>query len=570
MEFLHSPPEEEEKVILALLVANKGDIFLLLYRWDTRTPLHRFKPMRCSGQRLAHEDGFPLMLIPCVSSLSFLLVTESGLIIYDQVTASQANTTRYSFKASDIAKSSGTAKTKQWTQWARPKRHLQHREQHDDIFLVREDGVIETCLIDFTDRKVKVTTSVTPGRLGICVDRAFCLLAGPAHTGGGDIIVAGGDMTDGGLFQARARQPMERIQTLPNGGPFQDLVLVNSSSKRTSRAAQTLGATEIFACCGQSEEHGSLAQIQYGLEAQIGWTVEHPDVASIERLWTLEVKSQESLLILSSHHSHTSMFALGLHEMDMEFADQQTYPGMDLDHVTLAAAMLGEGLLVQVTHSSVNLIPLVDRSTNSKFDIHQLQPLCADILVDLDLIAIAHRSSEVYGLSVCRVNQPPRTGNEGFGLEQVTQLQTRPISVQSAKLGGTAVILIGTEQGEIHAFGGPSRSRGQDASEGPSSRSSTEPRRCCCEFNLSPRSRDEPKGFASLWPSWRWASLCSSQHSKGDGRASPCCQSCRVLLPWPDHHHSCPRQLLGHEWDTNVSFRTLSICSEENQSPGSR
>ena len=453
MDFLHSPKDEQEKVILALLIANKGEIFLLLYRWDTRMPLHRFKPMRCSGQRLPAEDGFPLMLIPCVSSLSFLLVTESGLIIYDQVTASQANTTRYSFKASDIEGSNRLTRTKQWTQWARPKRHLQHRQMHDDIFLVREDGVIETCLIDFTNRKVKVTTSVTPGRLDICVDTAFCLLAGPAHAGGGDIIIAGGDMTDGGLFQARARRPMERIQTLSNGAPFHDMVLVNSKNKRMSGATQPGGDSEIFACCGHTDEHGSIAQIHYGLEAQIGWTVEHPDVASIERLWTLELKSQDSLLLLSSHHSHSSMFALGLQEMDLEFADSLAYPGLDFDSITLSAAMLIDDLLVQVTPGSVNIVPTRDQSQASKLDLRALKPLCADILVDTDLVVIAHSTSAAYGISMCRIVRSRDGLCEGVGLQQVANLQTRPICVHNAQLSGATIIVVGTEQGDLYAFG---------------------------------------------------------------------------------------------------------------------
>lgn len=452
MDFLHSPEDEREKVVLALLVANKGEIFLLLYRWDTRMPLHPFKPMRCSGQRLPPEDGFPMMLIPCISSLSFLLVTESGLIIYDQVTASQANTTRYSFKASDVTNSHDVPQTKHWTQWARPKRHLQYRKMHDDIFLVREDGVIETCLIDFTNRKVKVTTSVTPGRLDICVDSAFCLLAGPAHTGGGDIIIAGGDMTDGGLFQARARRPMERIQTLSNGAPFRDLVLVESKNNRPAAAAQHPDASAIFACCGLTEDRGSIAQIHHGLEARVGWTVEHPDVASIERLWTLEVKSQDSLLLLSSHHSHTSAFVLGLDEMDLEFADSLTYPGLDFDHTTLAAAILMEDLLVQVTATSLNLFPIREPSKASRLDISELRPLCADVLADMDLVAFAHLTADAYGLSMCRINESSEGVYEALGLQQVAHVQSRPLCIHTAKLNDTTIIWAGTEQGEIHAF----------------------------------------------------------------------------------------------------------------------
>jgi Mono-functional DNA-alkylating methyl methanesulfonate N-term len=435
-------------VILALLVANQGHIFLLLYRWDTRVPLHRFKPMRCSGQRLHVDDGFPLLLIPCVSSRSFLLVTESCLVVYDHVTASQANTTRYSFKASNDANLDGSSRAKRWTQWARPKRHLQHRQMHDDIFLVREDGVIETCLIDFSDKKVKVTTSITPGSLDICVDSAFCLLEAPAHTGGGDIIIAGGDMTDGGLFQARARQHLERIQTLSNGAPFQDLISVTSKRKSVGNTADT----NIFACCGNVGNRGTVVQIHHGLEAQVGWTLEHPDAASIERLWTLEVRSQEAMLLLSSHHSHTSMLVLGLQEMDLEFADSISCPGLDFNQITLAAAMLRNDLLIQITPTTLNIIPIVDQSKAGRMDISDLQAVCADISSEAGWAALGHPFNQRYGLSLCNFNQNTEGRNGASGIMQVAELRTRPLCVQFAKLSGMTALLVGTEQGELYVF----------------------------------------------------------------------------------------------------------------------
>ena len=451
MDFLHSPQDEKEKVILALIVANKGEMYLLLWRWDTRGPLHRIKPMRCSGQSVPSADGFPLMLIPCVSSFSFLLVTEAGLmVVYDQVFASEAHTTRYSLRASDITPSGGSSQSKQWTQWARPTRHLQYRLQHDDIFIIREDGVVETCLIDFTSRKVKVTTSVTPGRLDICVDTAFCLLAGPPHTGGGDIIIAGGDMTDGGVFQARARQPMERIQTLPNCSPVQDLVLVKAKDQQPSGTAQVTNTHNIFACCGHMHRQGSVALYDYGLEACIGWTVDHPDVKSIEQLWTFEIKTQDKLLLLSSHPSHTSMLMMDLHNADLEYADESMYPGLDFYQTTLAAALLQDDILVQITTTALNLQHLSEHTKALNLDIQSLQTLCAAILSESALIVIAHMSGANYVLSLCKLNTALDSTNAPSDIHRVSHMQSRPLSMSSSLLNGIPVVLTGTENGEVY------------------------------------------------------------------------------------------------------------------------
>jgi hypothetical protein len=450
MDFLYTPSDDPDKVILALVVANEGQLFLLLYRWDTRTPLHRFKPMRCSGQLLSPSDGFPLMLIPLTSSLSFLLITEQCFVVYDQVTASQASTTRYTFNASDAPPANGLSQTKKFTQWARPYRHLQYRANRDDIFLVREDGLVEICVIDFANRKVRIQIQHRPGKLGFNVDSAFCLLEGPSSHDGGEIIIAGGDLHDGGLFHAKARIPFERFQTLPNAAPFQDLVLVDPKDRQVS--AQSASTTPaLFACCGHVDGRSSVAQVHHGYEASIGATVEDPDCASIERMFTIELKSAKRLLLIMSHASHTTILTTNLSEIGLEATNSSTSSSFEHNQTTLAAAMINNKV-VQITPISLNIVHEDDMNGGLRFDVQKLQPICAEVVTELKAIAVGHVQGESFALSILDLTQLPQDGSELSGLHQLASLPSRPLCVKGAVLGDTHLLLVGTEAGDIYVL----------------------------------------------------------------------------------------------------------------------
>jgi hypothetical protein len=101
MDFLYNPRDEPEKAIIVLLVAKQGRTYILLYRWDTRLPLHELRPLRSSGHELPHEDCIPLMLIPCTATASFLLVTETEFVLWNRVLHSEPRRTAYAFRDPD-------------------------------------------------------------------------------------------------------------------------------------------------------------------------------------------------------------------------------------------------------------------------------------------------------------------------------------------------------------------------------------------------------------------------------------------------------------------------------------
>lgn len=448
MDFIKPSEEDPEKVILVLVVANAGETFLLLYRWDTKLPLHRLKPLRCSGQQLPIEDSLPLMLIPSTKPLSFLLVTETELVFYSKVTASRADRTSALFRMDKD--NVGRSQPLLWTQWAKPKRHLQYTQGNDDLFLMREDGRVMIYLIE-SRQNLRVRTEFSPGGLGFRVDTAFCLLAGPLHLGGGDILIAAGDMADGAVFHLKARQPLELVQTLPAHTPVNDLLLRPPSSLEAASDPVGSSVDEVYAACGRTPSHGFVAQLRFGYEAQIGLTMEHGDSASIQQIWVIESHSDGSLLLLASHVLHTSAIVFSLERMEVEHADSSSWPGLDLEAPSLAVGCIHPSTLIQVTSRSIHLVSMRTKGSIYKYDFAPATALSSDVMLNGEVIATAARNGTAYGIFVHKIES---TANNDLNLIQASHvsLPARSVCLRTAEFHGVHLVLISMENGLLGVY----------------------------------------------------------------------------------------------------------------------
>ncbi|KAK5033709.1 hypothetical protein LTR13_006761 [Exophiala sideris] len=353
MSFLRSLESDPNKVILVLLVYSGEQtqgIHQYLYSWDTRSPLQTIKPMSSSGRRLT-ESRLPSMLIPSARPYSFMIVMDTGISYYENVHTNDTKRIHCPF----VDPPSGSL---EWVQWAKPRRHNEYLRKRDDVVLVREDGLVRYFQIEKAS-SAKFNTNFPIGPLGFRVDTAFCMLAGPPSKGG-DIIIAGGSMTDGGVFHVSARGSPECTQIIESICPLRDMILAPSTTVPPTRQA-TPSSQEtpdrLYACCSRGQGGGALFEIRYGLEAQIGWTMTYPDAALIDRIWTLDIPSRNELLLLGSQSTQTTIVSFELDTQDLSFTDSESHPGFDYDHPTLAAAVLGIDTIVQVTTGSINIIP---------------------------------------------------------------------------------------------------------------------------------------------------------------------------------------------------------------------
>lgn len=430
MSFLRSLESDPDRIILLLLVYSGEQpqaVHQFLYSWDTRSPLQTIKPMSSSGRRLT-ESRLPSMLIPSSRPYSFMIVMDTGLSYYENVHTNDTKRIHCPFVEQ-------TAGSLEWVQWAKPRRHNEYLRKRDDVVLVREDGMLQIFQIENAS-SAKFNVNWTIGRLGFPVDTAFCMLAGPPSRGG-DIIIAAGSMTDGGVFHCSARSSPECTQVIESICPLRDMILGPATATWSQQTPDRL-----YACCSRGQGSGGLFEIRYGLEAQIGWTMTYPDAALIDQIWTLELPRRNELLLLGSQSTQTSVVSFELDTQDLSFTDSESHPGFDYDRPTLGAAVVDE-TIVQITTGSVNIMPIdLSDVTRLEAKLHQ-----AAIFEDDRILAtVARRSS---GSEIALTALSSASGAARLTPATPMSLPDIANSLCCFKRGSLRLLIVGTNTGRL-------------------------------------------------------------------------------------------------------------------------
>lgn len=437
MDFLKTNFPEHQKVVLLLIIANQGTTRLLLYRWSSWQPLATVKPSKGSGYPLPSRDAFPHLLIPSCKQMSFAIMAEQRLVFYDNITSKALKRSEFVFAVRE------QDKEKQWVQWAKPVRHEQHKKNKEDIFLIREDGVMRTAVVNLGPR---TGLSFDPGQLDVKVDTAVCALSSPP-TMGGDILIVCGDATDGGVFQLMAKEPPTRIQTIPNWSPINDMVLLDQKPSVMSREhGIALAAT------GLHERRAALTELRYGLEAQIGWTIKHSEATTIDRLWALERRDEGRLLFLASHHEQTSLLSYELENEELSYEDSTSYPQLCFDLPTLAAGNLDANSIIQITTKQVFVLSSRGLEARAHLEDARGIYICAAIDPFSGCFVVANRREASVELISGNSDTDPETGSQVTLLPQKYVVDFLPVAMDVSQVGSTKLCFIGSQDGKLHLF----------------------------------------------------------------------------------------------------------------------
>lgn len=439
MDFLRSSPTEPQRVVLLLVVANRGVSRLLLYKWDSWQPLMTFKPLKCSGYILPTEDAFPHLLIPSYKPLSFAIVTEDKLVYYDDITSSNKIKRMVNIPAS------GDQPGKYWVQWAKPVRHEEHRKEKEDLFLVREDGLLRSAIVTH-DSTRPTHISFSPGHLGIRVDTAVCALSGQPLQGG-DVLIVCGDTTDGGVFRLEARKSPEHIQSLANWSPITDVVLLKERDGPSAIADEV----RILATTGIHDNRAFLTELRYGIEAQLVEPIEHGDAASVDRLWVLYRPSQERQLLLTSHHEHSSITCFQKGKTEPFAAGEDMYPSLGFDSPTLAACNLNFDSILQITTTEIHVLGLTEHSPADK-EALKGRFICADIHPGTGLFVIANRFEQSLQLVGGIAMVEPDHNINVLPLPKPQVIDYLPISLTIVDMAGRKFFMAGSLDGCLHLY----------------------------------------------------------------------------------------------------------------------
>ena len=377
MEFLHPQKGDDDHLVLVLVVSNDGKTALVWYDWDcakTDLPHPHAKPLR---QRISQAEQIPLLLIPLTMSTAFMLVCETQITVYKGILTGIATAHKMDpLEHIEAPEEPGSSKRLPlWTQWARPMRGEEHRSNNqDDVYLCREDGVVRYLRID-DNLPQMIDSSHRAGILKVNIDTAFASIdLGVHHT---DLLAAGGDLCNGGLWIFPPREPPFQKFAIPNWTPLIDYTIapishsMQNSPERPSRAEHSLiTQSRVFACTGKGARHGAITEMRYGIEAsKLGPTIEIGDIdeGGILQIWALKDPFKVGTYLMLAHPTITSLLFIASDGTDLVQVDENF--GIDFETRTIAAGITAHGLFIQVTEKSIH-------ATSSKAHIPRFESRC--------------------------------------------------------------------------------------------------------------------------------------------------------------------------------------------------
>ncbi|KAL8670066.1 MAG: hypothetical protein Q9168_005371 [Polycauliona sp. 1 TL-2023] len=375
MEFLHPSKGDEHHVILLLLVAKGNRTLLVRFEWDCRDGLSRFE--RKPSQALPNSERPPLLLIPLTYGTSFAVVYEHQITVYKDILTGNAEGQICPLEHCEPREESGRSKRIPiWTQWARPMRPKERREPGiDNIYLCREDGVVR--YIDIKENShPMISCNYDAGILNANLSSAFATLDLGDESNDG--IIAAGGTSDGGVWHLKPRKPVELVGTIRNWTPLRSMTttkVVESTKNHVGTGSQvvrngsvgmnastTQKSTRLFACSGQGRRHGAITEIRMGTEAvklcpatELG----ESDDNGILDLWALPAQPDGCVYLMIARPMETELIRLRLpFDEPLEALSEVdgVVEGINLNERTIAAGSTAEGLIVQVTPSSVNAV----------------------------------------------------------------------------------------------------------------------------------------------------------------------------------------------------------------------
>ena len=383
----------------------------------------------------------PLLMIPSNYNASFTLVTESGLTVYDDVLSSKYRRIHVDITQTFPSKFLSSRQSPLWVQWAKPWRHSEYLKTNDDFYLVREDGQLEYFEI-MHNSPSKVQAGGVVGALNIAVDSAFAILEAPLEQGG-DICVAGGDITDGAVCHMMARLPLDRFQNITNLAPLGDMLVLNTTSRDED-------ARRIFVCSGKGEGHAAVAEIRHGLEARLSFIVEQEDQSVATGLWVLPETIWGHIMMVISYPSQTLGLHINLRNAEIEMADDDlANRGLHLSSQTLALAVIKDSFLVQITHMATTILSPLSKVSSVEKEHASYPVTLASINPDYMLIATVTMVTDTFQIRLSSIHaDDPSIGISDYS--KAYPMAEEPSSILILNVSEMQLLIVGTIVGSVH------------------------------------------------------------------------------------------------------------------------
>lgn len=466
-------------------------------------PLHQsqLRPNRIS---LHADEQLPLLLIPLIKHTAFILVCEKRMVLIKDILTGSLQRFLHRIAPEQESQEPGMSYRRPlWVQWARPMRSKKLRSNEDHILLCREDGIVQYLVID-QGIKQMIDTNHNVGRLGVNINTSFATVDLGLYTE--DLLVAGGDESDGGLWDIppRWKRPNQR-GTIPNWSPINDFAVANVPSDRQGAEIAAVannaskGEQRLFACSGRGK-HGAISELRYGVEAskkistvRFGGDFSDDLKNGVLGVWafhgfyghTSEQERQNENLkdvtyIILTHPLRTYLLQLclkqepeantdevGLLEANVDLIGDEV--GLDLNARTIAVGRTCRGVIIQITETSLIATSLPFPSLTNDKEIEEDAEDTKPNKSQLDKYAYSFRDSRI--LAACMHTNSHNTvivaitKRDGqFYLEfgtfsaeyqpmgQGIALHAQPSCLSLLENEGRLLVLVGTLAGELEIY----------------------------------------------------------------------------------------------------------------------
>ncbi|KAL9114533.1 MAG: hypothetical protein Q9227_001614 [Pyrenula ochraceoflavens] len=486
------PTENQNSLIHLLLVISKSQrTYFQVHTWDSMKKLHTFPDSPQHTRIVSAEEKVPLLLIPSSRTTSFILVFQDTLRLYNAMKNGSQNPKIYRIETGNENVQSTQSQRRLWVQWQKALRRSDYLEDKDDFYLCREDGLMqyfEVTVKPEPDIQLHFKIRLQPCR----VDSAFAIMSSIGSEGvpeSHDVVLVGGDLTDGGVFHINARKDPEREQNIPNWAPVRDLLCLPEKILSDGHVDSALPTSErLFVCCGRSsesstegvEDTGKISELQYAFEAEMVLRAEMRcptktefDSTAIDpmlatNLWIVQDRPNSRMAYLASFPEETIVGIIPqpsrkIHHTDGTYEDVEEIEDNNgtgnievnllLDAPTLAAGSNADTHAIQITPKAVNIWEFSVARTGSAVDLG---------LESSIITAAVDQNAEVVLLAMKDAFQLKLEIHEVFRDQSILQLRLiaepkilsdDPTSVLIVRLGPYPISLVGYSTGVLDIYG---------------------------------------------------------------------------------------------------------------------
>jgi hypothetical protein len=238
MEFLYPSPDDDEHIILLVLLVWKGKTRMLLYEWETGADLRDVRAHSRRGHLLEKSRQMPLLVIPLTIKSSFILVSDGSMAVCKDILQGSPQFIDFNDRVDPPTPFHHGSGFPLWTAWTRPYRLPHHTAKRDDIYIVREDGLIKFLEIDSSEEDI-VRADMDIGSFESNCGTALASLDYQAYNANtGDLLITGGDSCVGGTYLVSPNFSPSTRQATPDsmvGRFFCELVIADGSVSRLER-----------------------------------------------------------------------------------------------------------------------------------------------------------------------------------------------------------------------------------------------------------------------------------------------------------------------------------------------